>query len=451
MALAIEFFDLDTVSLWDQNPKLHNMGAITDSIRRYGFRDAPIFDKTLGVIVAGNGRTQALRAMRDAGLSPPQGIRLGEDGRWLVPVQVGVDAASPADARAFALDHNNLTLSGGDYGPADMARLWDRDLYLEQLERLAEEGSLPVSADDDDLAALRHALAADDLAAAAATEAAGAKDRRPSPRNLPLDAFFTYSNLTSYEISAALAAGLQIGTCSTEHDSGRTGSSYRQKERWAWRFAINFVDNGYRSYDHAVHLGVVADLKPKYATVRDIMTRDQCEAAGIAYYSLDQVLRWAEELEQHAQHVIVIPKYDCLADIPERYVLGYSVPTSHGGTPMPVERFRGRRVHLLGGSWKAQLSYLALLGEDVVSLDFNMTTKLASYGIFVYPDGSSSTLSDIGIDTNDHRFIASAISFGHIGRALYDLYHPADAPEPTVPEVDEEALARLEDSDDRDG
>ncbi len=76
-------------------------------------------------------------------MPPPAGVRLDADGGWLVPVQVGVDAASA---------------SGGDLSLFDMARLWDREMYTAQLEALAAEDALPVSVDGDDLAALLNAM-----------------------------------------------------------------------------------------------------------------------------------------------------------------------------------------------------------------------------------------------------------------------------------------------------
>jgi hypothetical protein len=78
--------------------------------------------------------------------------------------------------------------------------------------------------------------------------------------------------------------------------------------------------------------------------------------------------------------VIVIPKYDCLADIPERFVLGYSIPTSHGGTPVPYSRFKGRPIHLLGGSPQKQWAYFCTAPDDVVSIDNNYILRMSTFG-----------------------------------------------------------------------
>jgi len=193
------------------------------------------------------------------------------------------------------------------------------------------------------------------------------------------------------------------------------------------RHEVCFIDNDYFNYDHATHLGAVQALKPKYATVKDIMTREQCLKDKIEYASLEQILDWAEELSEYAQNVIVIPKYDCLDKIPEKFILGYSVPTSHGGTPLPVVAFKGSRVHLLGGSWKAQLAHMAELGESVVSVDNNQIELIASkFGQFVDKEGDTTQLNNLfDYERNNPRYCALALSFGAIGAKVNELYSTA--------------------------
>ncbi len=138
--------------LWDANPKTHDIGSLCESIVRYGFVDPPKFDAQLGAFVYGNGRTIALRMMRDQGNEPPRGILHDDDGHWYIPVKFGVDQASRDVARALAVDHNNLTL-GGEFPVWDVAKMWDES-YPDLLRLLAEAEALPVSVDGDDLDAL---------------------------------------------------------------------------------------------------------------------------------------------------------------------------------------------------------------------------------------------------------------------------------------------------------
>jgi len=89
--------------------------------------------------------------MKDGGEPPPDGIRAA-DGEWHVPVQFGINAASEAEAAAFALDHNGLVLAGGDgFSTFDFARLFDWDKYISVLAELIDESALPTVVDGEDL------------------------------------------------------------------------------------------------------------------------------------------------------------------------------------------------------------------------------------------------------------------------------------------------------------
>jgi hypothetical protein len=179
---------------------------------------------------------------------------------------------------------------------------------------------------------------------------------------------------------------------------------------------VQFVDCLYTDYNHDLHLAQVAKHRPRYATVRDIMLRGQCEQAGIKYYAFDQIMKWAEELREYADNVIVIPKTDCIKDIPPEYVLGLSIPTSHGGTPLPLDKFRGRRVHLLGGSPNRQISYWQALRDEVISMDNNYLMKIAQYGVAWIPEGRQVSLTDLGFGAvSNPLYVALAISLGNFG------------------------------------
>lgn len=267
---------------------------------------------------------------------------------------------------------------------------------------------------------------------------------QPNVRDLPLDLIWTSGtkdadatqdpHVVHVFCCQAVRAGWMYGCRST--DGPCVGTIYSPAHR------LEFLDCLYTDYDHDHHRRAVKKWRPKYATVRDIMSRKQCVEAGIAYYELEQILAWAEDLDQYAQHVIVIPKYDCLDQIPDKYVLGYSIPTSHGGTPLPIDAFRGRRVHLLGGSWKKQLNYLATLGGDVVSIDHNYSLKAASYGQFADPEGNMSQVTqDLGMPrVNNAMMIAQAISVGSIGYKVWELLGKEVPNQPDPLTVLQEAL-----------
>ena len=152
--LELRYVALDQARRWDDNPKRHDIDRLIQSIETHGFGDPPKYDATLGALVYGNGRTEALERMRQTGKEPPRGILALDDGEWAVPVIFGVDAESKAAAVAFAIDHNNLTLLGGDLGFADLLQIWDEPGLQAVLTEVPDAGELLASLDSDDVAAL---------------------------------------------------------------------------------------------------------------------------------------------------------------------------------------------------------------------------------------------------------------------------------------------------------
>lgn len=152
--LKIVYMPLSQVQRLDGNPKLHDIGKIVESIQKHGFKDPPKLEPALndgkGGIVEGNGRTEALLWMREGKFEAPRGI-IDKDGEWYVPILVGVDAADALEAKAYAIDHNNLSLMGGDLTALDMATMYDREAYLEMLVELNQNGEEVLSVDGDDL------------------------------------------------------------------------------------------------------------------------------------------------------------------------------------------------------------------------------------------------------------------------------------------------------------
>ena len=152
--LELRYIPLPQARRWDENPKRHALGALAQSIETHGFGDPPKYDATLDALVYGNGRTEALEQMRTSGKQPPRGIAVQEDGEWAVPVIFGVDAESKAAAVAFAIDHNHLTLLGGDLGFADLLQIWDESGLQAVLDSTPDATELLTSLDRADIDAL---------------------------------------------------------------------------------------------------------------------------------------------------------------------------------------------------------------------------------------------------------------------------------------------------------
>jgi hypothetical protein len=135
----------------------------------------------------------------------------------------------------------------------------------------------------------------------------------------------------------------------------------------------HFIDINWKQYDFKKHLESVKKFSPKYTVARD------WEEEG----DLAIILQQANILADYSEKVIIVPKVVHLKEqllelIPEKFVLGYSVPTKYGGTEIETKYFNGRPVHLLGGRPEKQ----RLLAQElnVKSIDCNRFTLDARYG-----------------------------------------------------------------------
>lgn len=156
--LEVKYINLDDARLFDRNSKKHDIGALIQSFKKHGYKSIPKWENRLnngrGGIVAGNGRIEALLAMKKDGQHPPRGI-VARNGHWLVPVAFGVNAETEKAAISFAIDDNNLTMSGGDFDHFEISKMWDFDGYLALLQD-ADKDFL-VSMEQEDIDALVHA------------------------------------------------------------------------------------------------------------------------------------------------------------------------------------------------------------------------------------------------------------------------------------------------------
>lgn len=137
----------------------------------------------------------------------------------------------------------------------------------------------------------------------------------------------------------------------------------------------HFIDIDWKNYNYEKHLQAVKVFKPKYTVARD------WERPG----DLNLILKQAENLSEHAERVIIVPKVESLKAkmldlIPEKFILGFSVPTRYGGTTIDPMYFDGRMVHLLGGRPEKQRELAKQL--NVISIDCNRFTLDARYGDF---------------------------------------------------------------------
>lgn len=140
----IEYVALSDLKGATRNPKGHDLGAIHQSIARFGFTAPLLIDERTGRLVAGHGRLAILHQMMKDGDSPPARI-VEKAGDWMVPIVRGVGFDSDDDAEAYLIADNRLTELGG----------WDDAVLLEALQDLAKNDALDGSGyDGDDIDAL---------------------------------------------------------------------------------------------------------------------------------------------------------------------------------------------------------------------------------------------------------------------------------------------------------
>lgn len=132
----------------DRNPKKHDIAGTIRSLKRFGFVDPVVQDQRTGLLIAGHGRVEALKVLKERGEDPPGGI--DPDGGWKVPTFVGWSSTDDDEAGAALVALNRLTERGG----------WDSQALTELLTAVAgsADGLSGVGYDDDELDVLRAKL-----------------------------------------------------------------------------------------------------------------------------------------------------------------------------------------------------------------------------------------------------------------------------------------------------
>ena len=133
METKVNYDRLHLFTFEEQNPKEHNLGEIELSIKRFGFIELPVVNDTTGILVAGHGRISALQGMYQRQEDLPRYIDLEkETNEWLVPT-LHVKFETDAEAKAYLIASNTLTMDGG----------WNEAMLMEMLSEIdASTGSL---------------------------------------------------------------------------------------------------------------------------------------------------------------------------------------------------------------------------------------------------------------------------------------------------------------------
>jgi len=133
MSHSLTTIHIDKVLEFKGNPKQHDLDDLADSLETFGYIAPIIVNSENMQILAGHGRLDALKRLRDTGEQPPTGI----DVNWRVPV---IDVAlDPELHEAYIVRDNKSTEVGG----------WNKDLLKQILERQHELGMLKATGYSD--------------------------------------------------------------------------------------------------------------------------------------------------------------------------------------------------------------------------------------------------------------------------------------------------------------
>lgn len=144
----IEYLPISELNPDERNPKAHDEITINESVGRFGLVDLIVRDERTGKIISGHGRSKVLQSMADRGEAPPEGVKVNEEGEWLVPVVTGWGSRTDTEAAAALIALNRTTELGG----------WVDESLLELLDELeqVEDGLIGIGFSSADVEALEH-------------------------------------------------------------------------------------------------------------------------------------------------------------------------------------------------------------------------------------------------------------------------------------------------------
>jgi hypothetical protein len=126
----IEYKNVDEIKSAELNPKRHDYDALERSVKRFGFVTPAVENTATGRLVAGHGRIEAVRRIKQKNGPVPKGVRVNGKSQWLVPVVCGTSFTDD-EAAAYVAADNRLSEIGG----------WDHVELDTLLKSLASQGT----------------------------------------------------------------------------------------------------------------------------------------------------------------------------------------------------------------------------------------------------------------------------------------------------------------------
>ena len=120
------------------------------------------------------------------------------------------------------------------------------------------------------------------------------------------------------------------------------------------------------------HLKVVKSEKPKYAVAPDVND----------FTSFEDALTWADELQEYAETVIMVPKAVLPSDIPPEFRVGMPCQARFGPPPWKWRQYKPcNEVHCLGGS-PIDHTQIMKYSIPVESVDTAVPVYTANFGSY---------------------------------------------------------------------
>lgn len=126
-------------------------------------------------------------------------------------------------------------------------------------------------------------------------------------------------------------------------------------------FSPGFIDIHWEDPNRDKLLSKTREHTPEYVVAGDY--------DGENYKTINE---FANQLRQHTDNVIIVPHEPGeISNVPEWAIVGYSTPTEYAGTDAPIWEYRGRDVHILGGTMPQIQTVVNHLRDSIVSVDTN--------------------------------------------------------------------------------
>lgn len=141
--------------------------------------------------------------------------------------------------------------------------------------------------------------------------------------------------------------------------------------------SVYMLDIRWKDYDWNRYIEKVKAYKPYMAMVADYEHPSQ---RALMY-------RQVRELKPLVSKIMVCPKFaGAIGHIPFFCIVAVSVLSDYAGFEPPAEELKGRKIHLLGGSFNRQADLIRKYNAvgEVISLDTASHVSAANYGRYFY-------------------------------------------------------------------